>query len=97
MPSLNSFNARTTISAGGKTFTYFDLKAASANGLGDISRLPISLKVLLENLLRTEDGVAVKKAVTGKKCKTFVKGHYNSDGSHTKGHFRKVCKSSCKK
>ncbi len=62
MPSLNSFNARTTISAGGKTFTYFDLKAASANGLGDISRLPISLKVLLENLLRTEDGVAVKKA-----------------------------------
>ncbi len=62
MPSLNSFNARTTLSAGGKTFTYFDLKAASANGLGDISKLPISLKVLLENLLRTEDGVAVKKA-----------------------------------
>ncbi|MGD9980861.1 MAG: aconitase family protein, partial [Hyphomonadaceae bacterium] len=62
MPSLNSFNARTTLSAGGKSFTYFDLKAASANGLGDISRLPVSLKVLLENLLRTEDGVAVKKA-----------------------------------
>ena len=62
MPSLNSFNARTTISAGGKTFTYFDLKAAAANGLGDISRLPISLKVLLENLLRTEDGVAVAKS-----------------------------------
>ncbi|MBP6688484.1 MAG: aconitate hydratase AcnA [Hyphomonadaceae bacterium] len=62
MPSLNSFSARTTLSAGGKTFTYFDLKAAAANGLGDISRLPISLKVLLENLLRTEDGVAVKKA-----------------------------------
>ncbi len=62
MPSLNSFNARTTISAGGKTFTYFDLKAAAANGLGDISRLPNSLKVLLENLLRTEDGVVVKKA-----------------------------------
>ncbi|MGE0740808.1 MAG: aconitate hydratase AcnA [Hyphomonadaceae bacterium] len=62
MSSLNSFNARTTLSAGGKTYTYFDLKAASANGLGDISKLPISLKVLLENLLRTEDGVAVKKA-----------------------------------
>ncbi|MEQ1819572.1 MAG: aconitate hydratase AcnA [Terricaulis sp.] len=62
MPSLNSFNARSSISAGGKSFTYFDLKAASANGLGDISRLPISLKVLLENLLRTEDGVAVKNA-----------------------------------
>ena len=62
MPSLNSFNARSTISAGGKTYSYFDLKAASANGLGDISKLPISLKVLLENLLRTEDGVAVKAA-----------------------------------
>jgi len=62
MPSLNSFNARTSLSAGGKSYAYFDLNAASANGLGDISRLPISLKVLLENLLRTEDGVAVKKA-----------------------------------
>jgi len=62
MPSLNSFNARSTLSAGGKTYAYFDLQAASANGLGDISKLPMSLKVLLENLLRAEDGVAVKKA-----------------------------------
>jgi aconitate hydratase len=62
MPSLNSFNARTTISAGGKSYSYFDLNKASENGLGDISKLPISLKVLLENLLRTEDGIAVKKA-----------------------------------
>lgn len=37
-----------------------------------------------------DTGVAAKKKVTGKKCKTFVKGHYNKDGSHTKGHFRKV-------
>jgi aconitate hydratase len=62
MPSLNSFDARRTLSAGGKSYVYFDLNAASANGLGDISRLPLSLKVLLENLLRAEDGVAVKKA-----------------------------------
>src|SRR6185436_13566772 len=62
MSSLNSFNARSTLSAGGKTYTYYDLSAASANGLGDISKLPMSLKVLLENLLRAEDGVAVKKA-----------------------------------
>src|SRR5262245_11932620 len=62
MPSLNSFNTRTTLSAGGKTYTYFDLNRASANGLGDISKLPTSLKVLLENLLRAEDGTAVKKA-----------------------------------
>ncbi len=62
MPSLNSFNARSTLSAGGKTYAYFDLAKASQNGLGDISKLPMSIKVLLENLLRTEDGVAVKKA-----------------------------------
>ena len=63
MPSLNSFNCRKTLSVGGKNYTYFDLNAASAaGGLGDISRLPVSLKVLLENLLRTEDGVAVAKS-----------------------------------
>jgi aconitate hydratase len=62
MPSLNSFNARRTLNVGGKSYTYFDLNTAAQNGLGDISKLPTSLKVLLENLLRTEDGVAVKKA-----------------------------------
>ncbi|HRE45866.1 MAG TPA: aconitase family protein, partial [Terricaulis sp.] len=62
MPSLNSFNARSSLSAGGKSYAYFDLNKAAANGLGDISKLPVTLKVLLENLLRTEDGVAVKKA-----------------------------------
>ncbi|MBL8543272.1 MAG: aconitate hydratase AcnA [Hyphomonadaceae bacterium] len=62
MPSLNSFNARSTLSAGGKTYAYFDLNRAAQNGLGDISKLPMSLKVLLENLLRTEDGIAVKQA-----------------------------------
>ncbi len=62
MPSLNSFDARRTLSVGDKTYAYFDLNAAAANGLGDISKLPLSLKVLLENLLRSEDGVAVKKA-----------------------------------
>jgi aconitate hydratase len=62
MPSLNSFNARSTLEAGGKTYTYFDLNKAAQNGLGDVAKLPMSLKVLLENLLRAEDGVAVKKA-----------------------------------
>ena len=62
MPSLNSFNARSTLSAGGRTYAYFDLNRAAQNGLGDISKLPMSLKVLLENLLRTEDGIAVKQA-----------------------------------
>ena len=48
--SLNSFNCRKTLTAAGKTYTYYSLPDAAANGLGDISRLPYSLKVLLENL-----------------------------------------------
>ncbi|MCA3554098.1 aconitate hydratase AcnA [Aestuariivirga sp.] len=59
--SLDSFNCRKTLKAGGKTFTYFSLKAAEKNGLAGISRLPYSLKVLLENLLRFEDGRSVTK------------------------------------
>ncbi len=62
MAAQNSFNSRKTLSVGDKGYLYFDLNAAAENGLGDISALPVSLKVLLENLLRAEDGVAVKRA-----------------------------------
>jgi aconitate hydratase len=60
MPSLDTFKARQELTVGSKTYVYYSLEAASQNGLGDISRLPVSLKVLLENLLRKEDGWAVK-------------------------------------
>ena len=50
---------RRTLSAGGRDYDYFSLKAAEQAGLGDLSRLPVSLKVLLENLLRFEDGATV--------------------------------------
>jgi hypothetical protein len=46
---------RSTLEAGGRTVAYFSLDKAAAK-LGDVSRLPFSLKVLLENLLRFEDG-----------------------------------------
>ena len=55
-PSLDSFKCRRTLDVGGKTYTYFSLPEAEKNGLPGISRLPFSLKVLLENLLRFEDG-----------------------------------------
>ena len=61
MPA-NSFNARSTMNVEGANYAYFDLNRAGENGLGDVSRLPMSIKVLLENLLRTEDGQAVTKA-----------------------------------
>ena len=55
----NSFNAKQSLSVGSKTYQYFSLTEA-AKTLGDMSRLPFSLKVLLENLLRNEDGRTVK-------------------------------------
>ena len=53
----NSFGARRELSVGDKVYTYYDLKAA-----GDISRLPYAMKILLENLLRREDGNVVKRS-----------------------------------
>ena len=62
MSHLDSFSSRQTLTVGERSYVYFDLKAAEANGLEGISALPASLKVLLENLLRAEDGVSVTKA-----------------------------------
>src|SRR5260370_23624734 len=61
MTSLDSFKSRKTLKVGGKTYVYYSLPAAEKNGLKGISRLPYSMKVLLENLLRNEDGRTVKK------------------------------------
>ena len=57
--SLDSFKCKTTMTVNGKEFTYYSLAEAERNGLEGISRLPFSLKVLLENLLRFEDGRSV--------------------------------------
>ena len=57
----NSLGTRTTLTAAGKTYAYYSLSKAAA-ALGDISRLPFSMKVLLENLLRFEDGKTVTRA-----------------------------------
>ena len=62
MASLDSFGVRRQLKVGRKTYDYFSLAAAEEAGLSGISRLPVSMKVLLENLLRNEDGVAVTKA-----------------------------------
>ena len=61
MASLDSFKCEREMSVRGGTYTYYDLKVAEKNGLKGISALPRSLKVLLENLLRHEDGTTVKK------------------------------------
>ncbi|MCY4498915.1 MAG: hypothetical protein OXC14_16735, partial [Rhodospirillaceae bacterium] len=55
----DTLGVRRTLNVDGAPYDYFSLEAAADAGLGDISRLPFSLKVLLENLLRHEDGRTV--------------------------------------
>ena len=56
----DSFKCRKTLKVGAKVYEYFSLPDAERNGLDGISKLPLSLKVLLENLLRLEDARSVK-------------------------------------
>ena len=57
----NSYNSLKSININGSDFKYFSLVEAEKNGLKGISKLPKSLKVLLENLLRYEDDISVTK------------------------------------
>lgn len=67
MPSLDSLKTLKTLQVGNKTYHYFSLPDA-AKSLGDLDKLPMSLKVLLENLLRWED----EKTVTGADLKALA-------------------------
>jgi aconitate hydratase len=58
-PTSNSFGARSTLAVGGRNYDVWRLDVLTKHG--DPSRLPLSLRILLENLLRTEDGVSVTK------------------------------------
>ena len=57
----NSFGAKQKLTVGGKEYTYYSLVEAEKNGLTGATKLPVSLKVVLENLLRYEDGKSVTK------------------------------------
>src|ERR1700755_2984862 len=59
MASVDSLKTRRELVVGDKTYAYYSLRAAEEAGLSGVSRLPMSMKVLLENLLRNEDGVSV--------------------------------------
>ena len=58
---LDSFGARQTLEVGGRTFEIWELAAVERAGLGKVARLPFALRILLENLLRHEDGRAVDR------------------------------------
>ena len=62
MPSQDSFRAAGTLAAGGRTYSIFRLAALEGAGLAKLHRIPYSIKVLLENLLRFEDGATVKRS-----------------------------------
>ena len=62
MSTVNSFGARTALQVGDRTFQIYSLPALEAAGFPEIASLPYSMKILLENLLRQEDGRFVKKA-----------------------------------
>ena len=62
MSTLNSFKTRTAVTVGGRTSQIYSLPALQAAGFPGIARLPYSMKILLENLLRQEDGRFVKAA-----------------------------------
>jgi aconitate hydratase len=65
---MDTSKTRRTLSAGGKSIAYYSIPAAEAAGLGTFSNLPASLKVVLENMLRFEDG----KTVTTDDIKAFA-------------------------
>ena len=62
MSNIDSFKSRKTLTVNGKDYIYYSLTEAENNGLTGISKLPFSMKVLLENLLRFEDDRSVKKS-----------------------------------
>ncbi|USQ96076.1 aconitate hydratase AcnA [Caulobacter sp. RL271] len=62
MASVDSLKARRELKVGNKSYVYYSLRAAEEAGLAGTSSLPVSMKVLLENLLRNEDSVSVNEA-----------------------------------
>ena len=60
-PSRNSFGTRATLNVGGRAYTIYSLEVLTKGGFGGVSRMPFSLRILLENLLRYEDDVTVTR------------------------------------
>src|SRR5438093_4747565 len=74
MSTLNSFGSRSVLKVDGQDVQYFSLAALERAGFPEVARLPYSLKILLENLLRTEDGRFVKAADVEALARWDVKG-----------------------
>src|SRR5690625_862712 len=60
MGENNKYNAKTKFELNGKTYNYYRLKALEEAGIGKVSRLPFSIRILLESVLRQHDGSVIK-------------------------------------
>ena len=77
-PSIDSYNCRENLTVNGKNYVYYSLPKAESNGLEGISKLPFSLKVVLENLLRFEDN----RTVSAQDIKAVADWLVNKTSSH---------------
>ena len=69
MKSLNSFNTKKNIIIDEREYTYFDLKVLSQIYNFELGKIPNSIKIIIENLLRNEDGEAVTREMIDNLCK----------------------------
>ena len=79
MTNPNSFGSRSTLEAGGRSYTMYRLDSLDTPSSGKASSLPFSLKILLENLLRNEDGKFVKKSDIETLASWDVKGRVEKE------------------
>jgi aconitate hydratase len=79
MSTVNSFGTRTALAVGGRTYQIYSLSVLERAGFAGIARLPYSLKILLENLLRHEDGRFVKAADVEALARWDLKGTHQKE------------------
>ena len=79
MKSLNSFDTRKQVTIDDKLYHYFDLNVLSANYGFNLLKIPNSIKILLENLIRNEDGESVTKDMILNLCKKINESNDNCE------------------
>src|SRR6266576_6830876 len=79
MTSPNSFGSRATLEVAGRRYTIYRLDSLESRSKGNSIRLPVSLKILFENLLRNEDGKFVKASDIDGMANWDVKGRLEKE------------------
>ena len=80
MKNKNSFNSEQILQVNNQIYKYFDLKIVAKKLNIDLSRVPISIKIILENLIRNEDGENVTKDMIAKSKNIDVEPRANAGG-----------------